>query len=395
MIIYWTITVLTVLYCTVCSANIQVSDSTQDESSPKSLLNLQNPKELMTKSTKHVHKRSASSESDSSESKSKSTNSSKCQCGVEKLHSSGFFRSAHDPESLYDDSYYKDSFEEFDTDEAESYAQTEAEVEFHDDGENRIIGGEITRKNQFPWMVRLYGGCNGAFCTGSLISAKHVLTAYHCLEGRKKNGKKEICDHSDGGRKAVIGRNFFAMKKIHKNGGIPLYEYRFPENAGYHSENHKSHDIAIYILSKPVTFTSTLYPICLPTAGLDYSGEDAVAAGWGDYRRGKHPNSEKLRHVTLKVTKDYLKKKHKQMFTTEVGYHWKKEVYKDPCSGDSGGPLMWTDPNGRMRVIGTVQGSGYNCDKDQYHGDQIWNRVEYHLPWIKKILIEDNAMVCD
>merc|ERR1719187_1641056 len=44
---------------------------------------------------------------------------------------------------------------------------------------NRISGGSYASPNQYPWMVRLQMGCGG-----SLISDRHVLTAYHCVDGR-------------------------------------------------------------------------------------------------------------------------------------------------------------------------------------------------------------------
>merc|ERR1711994_151422 len=42
---------------------------------------------------------------------------------------------------------------------------------------NRISGGSYASANQYPWMVRLQMGCGG-----SLISDRHVLTAYHCVD---------------------------------------------------------------------------------------------------------------------------------------------------------------------------------------------------------------------
>ena len=41
---------------------------------------------------------------------------------------------------------------------------------------SEISGGSIASPNQYPWMVKLQVGCGG-----SLISDRHVLTAYHCV----------------------------------------------------------------------------------------------------------------------------------------------------------------------------------------------------------------------
>ena len=45
----------------------------------------------------------------------------------------------------------------------------------------KIIDGQETAINEYPWMVSLQLA-NGHFCGGSLISEKWVLTAAHCID---------------------------------------------------------------------------------------------------------------------------------------------------------------------------------------------------------------------
>lgn len=56
--------------------------------------------------------------------------------------------------------------------------------------ENRIYGSDITNLGEFPWMVLLlYNSSRKYGCGGSLISKRYVLTAAHCLAGRKYEEK--------------------------------------------------------------------------------------------------------------------------------------------------------------------------------------------------------------
>jgi len=251
--------------------------------------------------------------------------------------------------------------------------------------QNRIIGGQYADNDEFPWMARIYGGCAVKLCGGALISNRHILTAYHCL--RRERSDTKPCDHSDGKRKAVLGTNVVTYDGIlfGSAGGISLKKFAYPPHAGLRTFAPETHDIAIYILDKSVTFSREIQPICLPAPGTSYAGEPAIVAGWGDYRIGNHRNSERLRKVSQKV--HGVVRGRRPLISTEIQTTW-NGTPMDPCSGDSGSPLMWTDNAGRFRIIGTVSGGGFNCDANyqaSYYGDkrQKYNNVMNYLGWIK------------
>ena len=111
--------------------------------------------------------------------------------------------------------------------------------------------------------------------------------------------------------------------------------------------------------------------------------------------------SEELKKVNLKVSNTSYS--FTKMFGTEVG--WVDGTPQDPCSGDSGGPLMLKS-SGRWIIIGslefkckkfismefhkkfendklsgTVKGEGYACGKGEnstWEGthEGIWNKVD-------------------
>ncbi|XP_023344730.1 venom serine protease [Eurytemora carolleeae] len=247
---------------------------------------------------------------------------------------------------------------------------------------NRIIGGVETLDGQYPWLVRIYGGCARQYCTGSLISDRHILTSYHCLKISKT---KTPCDHSDGERKALIGTNTFERKNPN---GISLKKYYFPGIAGIDLQDLNSTDLAIYELETTVQFNSSVLPVCLPQSGTkDYTGLEAISAGWGDYRVGRNTNSKVLRSVSLTVAPPI---QHHTLFSTITEKN-EDGLYKDPCAGDSGGPLMLKNKENKFQIIGTVQGGGYDCDRAglvKTFGDenQKWNKVGIYLDWIKEVL---------
>jgi len=52
------------------------------------------------------------------------------------------------------------------------------------DAESHIINGEAAKKNQFPYQIGMYMD-KRSFCGGSLIAVNWVLTACHCVTGKK------------------------------------------------------------------------------------------------------------------------------------------------------------------------------------------------------------------
>ena len=118
---------------------------------------------------------------------------------------------------------------------------------------------------------------------------------------------------------------------------IPIIDAKAPPHGGLSKRHLNSHDFALMILKHPAKFSNKVAPICLPKPNDKFSGETAVAAGWGRYAAPhiSQNQSTYLRKVYLTVSSKVYK--HKFMFGTKLD--WNGEVYKDACSGDSGALL--------------------------------------------------------
>jgi len=241
---------------------------------------------------------------------------------------------------------------------------------------SRISGGDITAPNQFPWMVRLPG------CGGSLISDRHILTAYHCIEHHlSANGNKNW-----GGYRVKVSVHDMDDPNNYRTVGVKTAKFPDETDVG-------SHDIAILVLTKKIQFEKTIQTVCLPhSENINYAGHSAKALGWGRYQLGNRGQSRYLRHVNLEVSrKSYGKNYLLTVVRKENG------VVKEVCRGDSGGPLLYQNRYNKVwTIIGTVYGGHYDCATGSgLGGRSIWNKVTAHLDWIKNILAEDSrTTVC-
>jgi V8-like Glu-specific endopeptidase len=66
------------------------------------------------------------------------------------------------------------------------------------------------------------GGCAVGLCAGTLVTSRHVLSAYHCTYHPSRDTGKRPCNHSDGRRVAVLGQDRFSYLNINKYYKIPI-----------------------------------------------------------------------------------------------------------------------------------------------------------------------------
>ena len=123
----------------------------------------------------------------------------------------------------------------------------------------RIINGQIATTNSWPWMVYIVTN-NIRFCSGFLISQRHILTAASCVN--------------------PLGLNV----------SVTLATNNFQINVGSTNVSNSTvlsitsvADIAIITLPFNVTFNATVQPCCLTTSSsVPVLNTPGVIAGWGE-----------------------------------------------------------------------------------------------------------------
>ena len=229
----------------------------------------------------------------------------------------------------------------------------------------RIVGGEPAEKNEFPWQVSLVRKWSSRpFCGGSLLSSNTVLTAAHC-ETIVFLFRVHLGDHdvtvSDG--EQVVS---------------PATWISHPGYNGDTSDN----DFAIIRLSRDVTFSPSITPVCLPTPSQNYDQREVFVTGWGTlYSSGPQPDVlYKVGLSTITNTQCITNTLYSSSQITS-NMICARETGKDSCQGDSGGPLISPEGGGRYFSLIGVVSFGYGCALSNAPG--VYARVTAQLEWIQ------------
>lgn len=124
----------------------------------------------------------------------------------------------------------------------------------------QIVGGEVAPAGFWPWAVAV--GTDVSFCTGTLIGARYVLTAAHCLFYATE---------------VLVGIGAQDLNSPTLN-VVPANDW-FP-NTGY-TPGYNYNDIAIIQLATPVN-DQAMRLARLSEPQVSQPGRPALIAGWGD-----------------------------------------------------------------------------------------------------------------
>lgn len=167
-------------------------------------------------------------------------------------------------------------------------------------------------------------GSINTFCSGTLVAPNIVLTARHCLQCA-------MCP-CESSTDPQPGNPWMVRFRRLPNGSLGNYDVEVIGRIVDY--DNCASDTALLILAEPVTHIE-----CIP---VDYNflpvaGTEAIAAGWGFDGSGSWPGGLRLADVVI----DQCSGTYVRLSPPCVRMH------------DSGGPVLWRDPCGQLRVVAT------------------------------------------
>lgn len=245
-----------------------------------------------------------------------------------------------------------------------------------------IIGGTVASSTEFPFAVNIWfndpkENYIAHHCGGSLIAARWVLTAAHCVFEEVTETTSRVVptaklklylgglQHSGNDGKAL------KLKAIHVHP-----EFKWP-----------AYDFALLELAESV---SDVQPLTLSSEDLSNSTDLVTSIGWGLMNQEGTIESDVLLKVTVPLKPRALCQEDR--FVQLRGYQLGEETLctqtsfhqKSSCQGDSGGPLLKVT-NGKLQQVGVVSWGSACSGKRVKVASDIggYAAIKAALPWLQ------------
>lgn len=198
-----------------------------------------------------------------------------------------------------------------------------------------IVGGEPVPVTSTPWQVSLQDG-SGHFCGGSVLDARSILTAAHCVEGAAASDlmvRAGVTNRTDS-----TGQDRAVARIIVHPGGFDA-----------------AADMALLVLAQPLQLSANVQPIALAAANDVAGATTATVSGWGALSE-QGDGSETLLAAQVPLLDDasceaQLSPDAQIVATNEL---CAEGLGAGSCYGDSGGPLTVVAADGTVKLAGVV-----------------------------------------
>eukprot|EP00112_Aurelia_sp_Birch-Aquarium-sp1_P021898 Seg6.5 transcript_id=Seg6.5/GoldUCD/mRNA.D3Y31 product=Ovochymase-1 protein_id=Seg6.5/GoldUCD/D3Y31 len=246
-----------------------------------------------------------------------------------------------------------------------------------------VIGGKDAAKGAWPWQIGIY--INGTFmCGGSLIALQWVLTAAHCISFLGIVEKPNTI-------KVVVGDLHRELNdSTERTHDVQLHLVHPSYN-----ESYANNDIALMRLTKPVILNNYVNTVCMPNKAEPIKvGSTCFITGWGSFQRQRLGDFHvMLQQVKLPVLDSRIcqakldKAKAKLRITDQMVCAGKEGSIKSGCHGDSGGPFVCPNKDGRFVLHGVVSWGSPRCDTTQAYS--VFARTTEFVDWVVASLQAD------
>ncbi|KAJ2947012.1 hypothetical protein O0L34_g16356 [Tuta absoluta] len=229
----------------------------------------------------------------------------------------------------------------------------------------RIIGGRPSPPGKWPWQVAVLNRYKEAFCGGTLVALRWVVTAAHCVRRRLyvRLGEHDLLLRNRG---EVEMRVTEAV--IH-----PRYD---PDTV--------VNDVALLRLPEPARPNLGHGIACLPQPKQALPPHTTcVILGWGKKRASDVHGTRILHEAQVSTIQQGVCRRSYWQYAITDDMVCAGRGRRDSCAGDSGGPLLCRGADKKYYLQG-ITSFGDGCGKRGKYG--IYTRTAGYVAWIRDVM---------